>query len=244
MIVTVIPARLGSSRLPDKLILRESGRPLLYHTIDRVMESALTGLIFVLTPDEMIEDLVKNYGDPRVQVVRTGQSRSGSERAAKFVSTYFVENDHTIVNFQGDEPELSGSYIDRLAYMAESGFCDVATLVTKIKDRDEAASPDVVKVVLDHSDNVLWFSRHAIPSGGPWHKHIGIYAYKASFLRKTLTMQPTTAPEECLEQLQWLQSGYRIRALVDDVQSVGIDTYADYSRFVSKCKGHYANQVQ
>lgn len=235
MIVTVIPARLGSTRLPNKLVLTDTGRPLLHHTIDRVLESRLTSVVFVATPDREILDVVKDYGSPKVMGVLTGPAQSGTERIAKFCTTHFMDDDHTIVNFQGDEPDLPGHHIDTLAEKVEAGFCDVATLASPA-DLFETAALNVVKVVTDHASNALWFSRQAIPAGGPYLKHIGIYAYRMKFLRKLFTMSPTTARAESLEQLQWLQAGYRIKVVVDEVRSVGIDTVENYAQFVSRHK--------
>lgn len=235
MIVTVIPARLGSTRLANKLVLTDTGKPLLHHTIERVLESRLTNVVFVATPDREILDVVKDFRNPKVMGVLTGPARSGTERIAKFVSTHFMDDDHTIVNFQGDEPDLPGRHIDRLAETVNAGFCDVATLASPA-DVFEAAALNVVKVVMDHGQNALWFSRHPIPAGGPWLRHVGIYAYKAKFLRKLFLMTPTTAVAESLEQLQWLQAGYKIRVVVDEVNSVGIDTVENYAQFVARHK--------
>jgi 3-deoxy-manno-octulosonate cytidylyltransferase (CMP-KDO synthetase) len=236
MIITAIPARLGSTRLANKLVLTDTGRPLLYHTIDRVLGSKLTSVVFVVTPDKEIENLVRDYGNPKVQVVRTGPAKSGTERIANFVSTYFVDDDHVVVNFQGDEPDLPGHHIDSLAESVKAGFCDVATLASPTEDSAVARDPDVVKVVLDHASNALWFSRQAIPTGGPWLKHVGIYAYSPKFLRRLFLMKPTTAGGECLEQLQWLQAGYRVKVLIDHVDFVGINNHEDYAKFVTRHK--------
>lgn len=234
MIIAVIPARLSSTRLPRKLLLSDTGKPLILHTIDRVLESKLTSAIFVVTEDKEIYDVVGGY-HKKVNPIMTGVASSGTERIAKFVGTYFVDDSHVVVNFQGDEPELSGSFIDRLADEVDSGFCDVATLATQI-DHDDASDRDVVKVVLDHVGNAMWFSRYPIPSGGPWLKHIGVYAYSPKFLRRLFMMPQTTAAGEKLEQLQWLQAGHKIKVVVDHVDSIGIDSQADYTRFIQRVK--------
>ncbi len=236
MIATVIPARLGSTRLPNKLVLTDTGKPLLHHTIERVLESRLTSVVFVATPDRVILDVVRDFGNPRVHGVLTGPANSGTERIARFCTTHFMHDDHIIVNFQGDEPDLPGRHIDTLAEKVGSGFYDVTTLASPA-GLVEAAALSVVKVVTDHASNALWFSRHPIPAGGPWLKHVGLYAYKLKFLRKLFTMTPTTAQVENLEQLQWLQAGYRIGVVVDEVDSVGIDTAENFARFVERHKG-------
>jgi 3-deoxy-manno-octulosonate cytidylyltransferase (CMP-KDO synthetase) len=233
MIVVVIPARMGSSRLPLKLALRETGKPLLHHTIEKVLESQLASIVFVATPDLIIHDMVSSFDNPKVHAVMTGPAESGTERIARFCTTYFMDDDHVIVNFQGDEPELSGKYVDQLARMVQSGFCDVATLAAPATD-EEAENQNVVKVIIDRVNHAKWFSRHPIPLGGPWLKHVGIYAYKVSFLRKLFMMPATTCAGERLEQLQWLQAGYRIGVQVDEVSSSGIDTRDQYDQFLER----------
>ncbi len=243
MIVVVIPARLGSTRLPNKLILTDTGKPLLYHTIDRVLESNLTDVVFVATEDRAIYRLVQDYNNHKIRPVMTGPAQSGTERIANFVSAHF-DDEHTIVNFQGDEPDLPGCFIDRLAELVRSGCCDVSTLASPLDDMEVASDRDVVKVVTDHNSNALWFSRYPIPLGGPcWLKHAGIYAYSTKFLRQLSTMTPTTARGESLEQLQWLQAGFRIKVLVDEVTSVGIDNRNDYIQFVARYKDRQCQPV-
>lgn len=235
MIITVIPARLGSTRLPNKLILADTGRPLLHYTIDRALESRLSSMVFVVTPDKEILEVVRNYNHPKVQSILTGHANSGTERLAKFCLSHFMDDGHIVVNLQGDEPSLPGLHIDQVVEAISAGLYDVATLASPI-GAAEALDNNIVKVVMSHTSTAMWFSRCPIPVGGPWYKHVGVYAYKVGFLRKLPLMVPTTVGGEHLEQLQWLQSGYKIRVCVDQVDSEGIDTHENYAAFTQKIK--------
>lgn len=231
MIIAAIPARLGSTRLPNKMLLNRTGKPLLHHTIDRVLESKVK-LIYVLTPDKPIYEFVKSLKMNRVSPVLTGHAESGTERIAKFCTTHVMNNEHIVINFQGDEPELPGLYIDKLIDALDE-YTDVATLAASAT-LAESADSSIVKTVIDHNDMALWFSRLGIPHGGPWLKHIGIYAYRVKFLRKLFFMDKTTYAGERLEQLQWLQAGYKIHVSIGEVKHAGIDTEYDYERFVER----------
>ena len=113
----------------------------------------------------------------------------------------------------------------------------MATLATPVVDLEIASNRRVVKTVIDHANYALWFSRHPIPSGGPWLKHIEIYAYTPKFLRRLPTMTKTTASGEFIDQLRWLQAGYKVRVLVDDVTSISINSQESYARFVANYVG-------
>lgn len=230
MIIT-IPARLHSTRLPRKLLLNETGHPLIWHTIQRALEVKQPTLILVLTEDMEIFEVVRDFKLKPVEAILTGPAISGTDRIAQFVSRSGIEESQIVVNLQGDEPELSGKYVDLLAE-SMSGV-DVATLASPATVED-ANSPSVVKVVLDHSSLAMYFSRAPIPYAGPWLKHMGIYAYRAGFLNKLQTMRIGAIENERLEQLRWLESGHKIRVVVEEIEAVGVDTQEEYAAFVRR----------
>ena len=235
----IIPARLNSSRLPRKLLLDDTGYPLLWHTTQRALESNLADIIIIATEDDEIADVVSRFGIDDVYCVRTPPCDSGTERVAWVVENMKKLSDFFdyVVNFQGDEPELPGAVVDALIRELQSdNVVDVVTLATIGKEYDYYV-PSVVKVVIDHRKNAMYFSRTPIPyglSGDGCLNHFGIYAYRREFLLAVPTLPTTTLGSEKLEQLQWLQSGFRIRVLQGDINCIGIDTQQEYQQFVQR----------
>jgi 3-deoxy-manno-octulosonate cytidylyltransferase (CMP-KDO synthetase) len=232
MIIVAIPARLESTRLPNKLMRNDTGYPLIWHTIQRTLTARSPSEIIVLTDHQSIADSINSYNMERVKVIMTGHAESGTDRIINFCKVLNVDDSHVIVNFQGDEPELSGEYIDRLVENLDF-TSDVVTLASPATDV-EAKSDSIVKVVTDSADKALYFSREAIPHKGPWLKHVGIYAYSVGFLKKISQMPPHPYGNEKLEQLRWLYNGAKIRVIVDKIDTVGIDTKAEYEEFVDR----------
>ena len=233
MPVIIIPARLGSTRLPRKLLLNDTGFPLLWHTAQRALESKLINDVIIATEDREIANIVARFGHPRIYPVTTPKCNSGTERVS-WVVKHIKEFDYSfVVNFQGDEPELPGKYVDELVGALMTEQVDVATLATPASHSDYN-SPSVVKVVLDHRDHAMYFSRSPIPHNGPALAHVGIYAYKLEFLIALPTLAAGTLETEKLEQIQWLQSGFRVKVLKRNLDIVGIDTQEEYNRFVKR----------
>jgi len=233
--IIIIPARLASTRLPNKLLLAETGKSLLHHTIDRARESKLANKIIVASEDQGILDVVPSD----IITALTPKCFSGSERMA-WVTENCVMPDNIVVNLQGDEPELSGEHLDSLIQvLQDDSVVDVATLAAPANSLDYK-SYSVVKTVLNHDGDAMYFSRCAIPYGAGsadnvWPlKHIGVYAYRREFLLALSSMEPTTLGSESLEQLQWLQSGFKIRVLERDIKTTGIDTIDEYQSFVQR----------
>lgn len=227
MNIIAIPARLNSSRLPEKLLLSETGQPLLQHTVECALRSKKANMVFVLADDQRLIDILTPH--PRVKCWFTPPAMSGTERIAKF---FAGTGDTKIVNLQGDEPEVPAQCIDNLFDIL--GYAGVVTVVSPATEA-EATSHSVVKVVFDNSRRALYFSRCAIPFGGPWYRHIGIYGYMTSFLETVPTMVNRRTSNEKLEQLTWLEYSINMRVLVDEIPHVGIDTLEEYEQFVQRC---------
>jgi 3-deoxy-manno-octulosonate cytidylyltransferase (CMP-KDO synthetase) len=240
----IIPARLDSIRLPKKLLLSDTGMPLIWHTIQRAKSSKLSNSVIVATDSHKIFNEIKEY----VAVVMTGQHSSGTERIAdccKLLVEKFGPDD-IVVNLQGDEPELECDHIDSLiGGLKENEDCDIATLASPAS-QDEYASPDVVKVVINNNGHAMYFSRCSIPyKASNSLKHVGVYAYRIGFLnqwrRGLCRFNNMKLPREChknekLEQLQWLENGFNIKVLVRDIKTAGIDTREEYDAFVKRLK--------
>ena len=230
--VAVIPSRYGSTRLPGKPLLDICGKPLIQRVWDVVARVHGLDEIIVATDDERIAKVVRDFGGKAMMT--STDCQSGSDRVREVAQT--VDAD-VYVNVQGDEPLLEPLAIDKLldAFAQETNV-RVATLCSPIS-RDEAQSPNQVKVVCDHSGNALYFSRAPLPfvreasDTAEYLGHIGIYAYRREALC-TFTSLPASALEkaEKLEQLRFLQAGIPIRVLEVPKMGVGVDTQEDLER--------------
>lgn len=243
----VIPARLASSRLPRKLLLAETGKPLVQHTYEAARRARRAGGLCVAADHEEIAAAVRAFGG---QVRMTSpECASGTDRVAE-VAREMPDVD-IFVNVQGDEPELAGATIDRVIELLEGDPQSVmATLATPIRRREQLDDPACVKVVCSAAGRALYFSRSAIPHARNWDdrllsddpphfwQHVGLYAYRRDFLLH-IAGQPRTPLEklENLEQLRVLEAGYGIAVGVVDEPTVGIDTPADYRAFVARTLG-------
>ena len=242
--VGVIPARLQSTRLPRKLLLDETGRVLLEYAWAAACRASLLDEVLVAADTPEIVSAVEAFGG---RAILTGEHSSGTDRVAEVVARCCGDVD-TIVNVQGDEPELDPDHIDSLVEALENDRgLQMATLACPIRDRDTLEDPSCVKVVVGIDGRALYFSRHPIPfvrdgkaetllnGESPWLLHVGLYAYRRDYLLE-LTRLPVSPLEqlEQLEQLRALQHGASIGVRVAEHSAVGIDTPEDYARFVAR----------
>lgn len=236
----MIPARYESSRLPGKVLLPIKGKPILQHVYERACE-AHAEKIYILVDDEKVEKCAREFG---AHVIMTHPDcQSGTDRIIEVVDKLNM-HEEVIVNLQADEPFIDPFYIDTVAnVLMERASAPMATLAHEISDQNEINNPNVVKVVLNHSQQALYFSRAVIPYIRPheqppiaieglYLRHIGLYAYRASFL-KTLSLLPMAPIQllESLEQLKVLWHGYPIHVEVVDRPLYGdINTPEDYEK--------------
>jgi len=243
----VIPARLASTRLPGKLLLRETGKSVIQHTYEAAARANLPQGVTVATDHESIRQEVLAFGGHAV--LTDPQAASGTDRVAE-VARQLPQVD-IVVNVQGDEPELSGEAIDQVVRLLDGRpEAVMATLATPIRTRQALEDPACVKVVLDENGRALYFSRSVIPFPREWddslltaepplfYQHIGLYAYRREFLLRLAQMPPSPLEKtERLEQLRVLESGQQILVGRIDEPSIGIDTPEDYRRFVERYRG-------
>jgi 3-deoxy-manno-octulosonate cytidylyltransferase (CMP-KDO synthetase) len=231
----VVPARLGSTRLPNKPLLRETGKYLVQHVVERARRAPGVVRVVVATDDEKVESAVRSFGG---EAIRTRIDHvSGSSRCAEAAERL---TEPVIVNVQGDEPLFEPDDLALLASHASRPENDMATLAYPVRDAAEAMSPHVVKVVTRSDGAALYFSRAPIPfdraTGGPAasaHAHVGIYAFRRERLLAYARLPVgTLAGVESLEQLRALEAGWRIAVLPATAPAFGIDTADDYARFV------------
>jgi 3-deoxy-manno-octulosonate cytidylyltransferase (CMP-KDO synthetase) len=240
----VIPARLASTRLPRKLLLRETGKSLIQHTFEAACRASRPMGVCVATDSDEIAAEVRRFGG---QAIMTDSAlASGTDRVAQAAGK--LPEAEIIVNVQGDEPELSGEAIDRVIGLLETDPGAVmATLATPIRSKQKLFDPACVKVVFDSAGRALYFSRAPIPFVRDWRddvlrvepprffQHIGLYAYRREFLLR-LAQLPRSSIEalENLEQLRVLDAGHTIRVATIDEPAIGIDTPDDYAEFVAR----------
>lgn len=240
--VVAIPARYASTRLPGKPLREIGGVPMVLRVARRALEAGAREA-WVATDDERIAAALRGSG---VRVAMTAASHvSGSDRLAECADIAGWADDAIVVNLQGDEPFAPAAGIRKVAETLEASGTEMATLAAEIVDPDEFFDPNAVKLVRDADNNALYFSRAPIP----WHRdafvqgrrvlmpgeclrHIGIYAYRAGFLRRFAAMPPGRLEQiESLEQLRALEAGFRIAAaLTPEPFPPGVDTEEDLHR--------------
>ncbi len=240
----VIPARLASTRLPRKLLLSETGKPLIQHTYESALRATRPLGVCVAADHGELAARVRDFGG---QVLMTDpRAASGTDRVAEVARA--MPNIDIFVNVQGDEPEIAGPAIDLAIDMLERNPDAVmSTLATPIRDRRQLEDPSCVKVVCNCQGAALYFSRSVIPHPRAWDdrwlladppcflQHVGLYAYRRSFLLELASLPPSPLEQiEKLEQLRALAAGHTILVSVVDEPSIGIDTREDYRAFVSR----------
>jgi 3-deoxy-manno-octulosonate cytidylyltransferase (CMP-KDO synthetase) len=241
--VVAIPARYAATRLPGKPLVSIGGKPMVLQVARRALAAGAEQVV-VATDDERVAEALR--GAPVRVVMTRADHASGSDRLAECAEELGWTDDTIVVNLQGDEPLAPPSGIRAVAAALAEGDASMATLATAITDPHELFNPNCVKVVADRNGSALYFSRAPLPwardafAGGrdslppatPFLRHIGIYAYRAGFLRKFATLAPTPLERaEALEQLRALEHGYRIAVrLAPEPFPGGVDTAEDLER--------------
>ncbi len=242
----IIPARLQSTRLPRKLLLAETGRPLIEYTWRSASRAKSLNQLIVAADSDEILCTVENFGG-RCEL--TGEHPSGTDRIAE-IARRCCPDGEIFVNIQGDEPEIDPANIDAVVRaLVDCPTAQMATLGTPMNSLEQVQATSCVKVVRGTDGRALYFSRAAIPfcrdrdpaevltSEHPWMLHIGIYAYRREFLLELSKLPPSRLEQlEKLEQLRALEAGARIQVAIVEHRSVGIDTPEDYARFVERMK--------
>ena len=242
----VIPARLASTRLPRKLLLAETGKPLIQHTYEAAALATRPNGVLVAADCQEIADVVCRFGG-RVELT-SPDCASGTDRVAEIARR--LPDVDVLVNVQGDEPEISAAAIDlAVELLARDEQAAMSTLATPIRERARLLDPACVKVVFDRRGRAIYFSRAPIPFARNWddalltanpphfYPHIGLYAYRRAFLLQLAALPPAGIERvENLEQLRVLDAGYNIQVGVIDEPTIGIDTPEDYRAFVMRCR--------
>ena len=238
MAIAIIPARYASTRLPGKPLVSLAGKSMIQRVWERTRSAQKISRVIIATDDERIVQAAAAFGAEAVMT--RAEHRSGTERVAEVAATTAREGEEIYVNVQGDEPLIEPEAIDTLVEAMESDeSVSVATLMVPIAKPADIMDPNVVKVVLDFDGNALYFSRAPIPwvrdRDAPVHaqhmKHLGLYAFRRAALLDfpTLPLGDLERIEQ-LEQLRWMENGYKIRVAETPHDSVSVDVPEDVAR--------------
>jgi len=242
-IVAIIPARYASTRFPGKPLIHINGKTMIQCVYDQVKSTPEIAEVLVATDDDRIEAEVLRFGG---KVVRTRPEHpSGTDRCYEAYQQLNKQFDF-IINVQGDEPFIQPEQIRTLASILKQDV-ELATLIKKIEDEETLFNPNTPKVLVNAKGEAIYFSRQTIPylrqypdkkdwlANHSFFKHIGMYAYRPDILAEITQLKPSALElAESLEQLRWLENGYKIRTAVTTIETVGIDTPEDLLRVTSR----------
>jgi 3-deoxy-manno-octulosonate cytidylyltransferase (CMP-KDO synthetase) len=261
-IIAIIPARLASIRLPNKLLLPLAGKPLILRTVEQAKKARDVSRVIVATDSQEILRIVRESGNEAV--LTSEKHQSGSDRIAEVAER--LSKNSIIVNVQGDEPLISPSTIEKaINAILQDDSIDMATTCEPIYDAKDILNFDIVKVVSDVNDFALYFSRSPIPFPREsvrkygtfenalfqennllslYRKHTGLYVYRREFLLKYTKLEQTNLEKtEMLEQLRALESGARIKVVEVSESSIGVDTREDFERVRKILEGENKNKI-
>lgn len=234
-IIGIIPARWGSTRFEGKVLANIAGKPMLQHVYERAKQAKLLDGVLIACDDERIFKACEKFGARAV--LTSSNHPSGTDRIAEVAKKISCG---LVINIQGDEPLIKPSVIDDLARaMMEERVAPVGTLIKKIENKQEIENPNIVKVIVDQHKYALYFSRAVIPyprdrkdfEGITYYKHLGIYAYRKDFLLNFKNLPKSNLEGiEKLEQLRILEAGYKIKTILTDAETMGVDTPEDLEK--------------
>ena len=245
-ILALIPARYGSSRFPGKPLALVNGIPMIQRVYQQTIKAFPNAC--VATDDTRIYDAVKGFGG---KVVMTSTAHnSGTDRCLEALRNYMQESGETfdvVINVQGDEPYIQPEQLLQLGRCFEDPSVELATLVKRVKDKDELLNPNSPKVIVDKDGNAIYFSRTPIPYSRdiditdeyvgqtPFYRHIGLYGYRVGTLAQICSMpQSFLEKTEKLEQLRWIENGLKIRVAETFFETHAVDTLQDLKFLNSK----------
>lgn len=243
--IGLIPARYASTRFPGKPLALLAGKPVIQHVYEQAAK--VLDAVYVATDDERIYNKVTEFGGKAVMT--STKHHSGTDRIEEALEKVGGDFD-VVVNIQGDEPFIAQSQIETLCHCFEDEDTQIATLGKPFECFEAVENPNSPKIVVDNRGYAMYFSRSIIPfvrgverqewlKKYPFLKHLGIYAYRTEVL-KAITRLPQSSLElaESLEQLRWLENGYRIKVGITNVETMGIDTPEDLQRAEDFIRSH------
>ncbi|TAF76343.1 MAG: 3-deoxy-manno-octulosonate cytidylyltransferase [Bacteroidetes bacterium] len=237
-ILGIIPARFASTRFPGKPLVKIGQKTMIQRVYEQTLKSKLIADVIVATDNQQIFEHVISFGGKAIMTSETHQS--GTDRCQEVVSK-LQSNYDFVINVQGDEPFINPQQIDALAQSLNENT-QIATLYKKITSEDQLFSTNTPKVIKNINQEAIYFSRHPIPflrgvENKNWllnhdfYKHIGLYAYKTQILEAITKLQPSKLEKaESLEQLRWLENGFKINLIETNVETFGIDSPEDLQK--------------
>lgn len=238
--IGVIPSRYASTRFPGKPLIQIAGKSMIRRVYEQVSKSKSIDYVVVATDDQRIVEEVKSFGGE--YILTSSIHQSGTDRCAEVISK--LPNFDIIINIQGDEPFINPAQIDLIANCFEDATVQLATLIKIITDAEELFNTNIPKVVINASEEAIYFSRQTIPylrgtEKNDWinhhqfYKHIGIYGYTKSTLLAITKLKPSSLElAENLEQLRWLENGYKIKTKITSLETLAIDTPEDLNKII------------
>ena len=240
--IVVIPARLSSTRLPNKVLLNLHGKSVVQRVYEQCIKAKHIDAVYIATDSQKVQEACLEFTQNVIMTSATHQS--GTDRIAQAVEEIACD---VVINVQGDEPFIDPTLIENLAYAFEEEETSMVSAMHKITDPKELSNPNVVKVTVDTHGHALYFSRSPIPypreewenihtlSSLPktlhFYRHLGIYGYTKNFLLTYAQMAPSYLERtEKLEQLRVLENGYKIKMVETHYNSIGIDTQEEYEK--------------
>lgn len=238
-VVAIIPARLGSTRFPRKVLADRTGRPLIQHVWERAGRSRSVQRVVIATDSVEVRSAVAEFGGECLMT--RADHPNGTSRLAEASEILGLRDFDIVVNVQGDEPEIEPEAIDAAVEAMCASGAGIATVASPFSAGEDPSNPNIVKVVIRRDGGAMYFSRSLIPharvGGTPVAplKHVGMYVYLVSVLKRYVELPPSPLEMcEMLEQLRLLDNGYRMAVAVRDVRTTGIDTPDQYDAFVAR----------
>ncbi len=247
MIIGIIPARYGSTRFPGKPLADIGGKSMIQRVIEQANQAKSLSMVVVATDDDRIAEAVRRIG---AEVVMTRSDHpSGTDRCweayDRLVADGLISGSSSdyVLNIQGDEPFIDPAQIDELATILD-GTIELATQMATVDSAQMLHDPKEAKIVINEQNEALYFSRSAVPylwgiEPDQWHKqhayhrHVGLYAYRADVLEKITQLPPSPLElAESLEQLRWIEAGYRIKLVATKYQTPSVDSPADIEKIL------------
>lgn len=245
-VLGIIPSRYASSRFPGKPLIDINGKSMIQRVYEQASKTELLTDVVVATDDKRIEKEINHFGG---EVMMTSdQHPSGTDRCQEVVEKLELSGVvyDVVINIQGDEPFIEPQQIDELISCFDKPNVQIATLVKNIDDLQELINPNINKVVINKRGEAIYFSRHPIPyfqnldqnewlSKHNYFKHIGIYGYRSKILKEITRLNKSKLEiAESLEQLRWLENGYKINVQITEFESLSVDTPEDLSKILNK----------
>ena len=246
MIIGIIPSRYASTRFPGKPLADIDGKPMIQRVLEQAQQVTAFSHVLVATDDDRIAQVVRKAGG--VAVMTRSDHPSGTDRCWEAYSRLVAEgtvsasSSNYIINIQGDEPYINPAQIEELAAVLD-GTVELATQMSPVESAEVLHSPNEVKITVSARGEALYFSRQPVPylrgvddtsvwhERHAYHRHIGLYAYRADILEQITQLPPSSLEKaESLEQLRWLEAGYRIKLVPTRYQSQSVDAPADVEK--------------